>query len=192
MLPRWVHSYMDPAFPSFLLPDEIHVRVMQLRDTDEFLAAVHESVDEVGKWLPWCVPGYSYQMAESWITHCRQSFINHTMYEFGIFQGGVFAGGVGINQLDPPIRAGNLGYWLRSSKHGNGIMTQVARRVAQWALTDQEFKRVSIVAALENAASRRVAEKIGAQFEGVARNGLNLHGEWLGAAQYSLIPSDLE
>lgn len=182
---------MDPAFPSFLLPNEIHVRVMQLRDAEAFLEAVHESVNEVGKWLPWCVPGYTMQMAESWIAHCRHSFLNHTMYEFGVFQSGEFAGGVGINQVDPLGRSANLGYWVRSSKHGTGIMTQVARRVAEWSLTEAEMMRLTVIAATENVASRRVAEKIGAQFEGIARNRLNLHGEWLEAAQYSIIPSDL-
>src|SRR5574337_302695 len=43
---------------------------------------------------------------------------------------------------------------------------------------------------VDNAASRRVAEKIPAAFEGIARSRLALHGGAHDAAVYSLIPAD--
>lgn len=182
---------MGLALPAFLLPDEIHVRVISLAEAEEFLAAVHESVDAVGKWLPWCTSDYSLAMAEEWIHFCRTSFQQGEMYEFGIFQGGRFVGGLGLNQIDRQNLGANLGYWVRTSAHGRGIMTQAARRVAEWGLTEAGLKRVGIIAAVGNVASRRVAGNIGATYEGTLRSRILLHGEMHDAAQYSLIASDL-
>lgn len=183
---------MGPALPAFLLPDEIHVRVLRLQEAEEFLAAVHESVDAVGKWLPWCTPEYSLAMAEEWIHYCRHCFQTGEMYEFGIFQSGKFVGGLGLNQIDRQNLGANLGYWVRSSAHGRGIMTHAARRVAEWALTEAGFQRLGILAATENVASRRLAEKIGATYEGTLRSRILLGEEYYDAAQYSLIASDIQ
>lgn len=182
---------MGLALPSFLLPDEIHVRVMQLRDVDVFLEAVHESVNSVGKWLPWCSLDYSHSMAEEWIHYCRASFASGRMFEFGIFQSGEYVGGIGLNQTDMANKTANLGYWMRTSYQGRGIMTSVARRVAEWGLDKGDLGRIGIIAAVDNVPSRRIAENIGAQFEGILRSRLVVGENVYDAAQYSLVAGDI-
>jgi RimJ/RimL family protein N-acetyltransferase len=51
--------------------------------------------------------------------------------------------------------------------------------------------RVELVMAMTNLASRRVADKAGAQFEGLARHRLYLNGSSVDAAIYSLIPGEV-
>jgi RimJ/RimL family protein N-acetyltransferase len=53
------------------------------------------------------------------------------------------------------------------------------------------MKRVEIAAHPDNVASRRVAEKAGATFEGVMRNRIYMRGRSYPAALYSLVPEDL-
>ena len=48
--------------------------------------------------------------------------------------------------------------------------------------------RLEIVAAEQNARSRKVAEKAGARFEGILHNRLVIRGVAIPAAMYSLIP----
>ncbi|MBC3811895.1 GNAT family N-acetyltransferase [Undibacterium aquatile] len=45
--------------------------------------------------------------------------------------------------------------------------------------------------AIANLASRRVADKVGAQLECLARNRLHLNGNSVDAAVYSLIPGEV-
>ncbi|WP_240947125.1 GNAT family N-acetyltransferase [Dickeya zeae] len=47
-----------------------------------------------------------------------------------------------------------------------------------------------IIAAEENHASRQVAKKVGAHFEGLLRNRIIIHDQPVTAALYSLIPGD--
>jgi RimJ/RimL family protein N-acetyltransferase len=63
--------------------------------------------------------------------------------------------------------------------------------LAKFAFGELKLSRIEIVTMLDNAASRRVAEKVGFQFEGVARNRLLFKGQPHDAALYSLVPSDI-
>lgn len=58
------------------------------------------------------------------------------------------------------------------------------------ALEPDELKltRLEIVAPEDNVPSRRVAEKVGAVFECIARNRVMVHGKPQNAAVYALVP----
>ncbi|MHB8468205.1 MAG: GNAT family N-acetyltransferase [Gaiellaceae bacterium] len=88
---------------------------------------------------------------------------------------------------------GEIGYWLRADARGGGLTTRALVLVAGWAL-EQGAARVQLRAAVENAASRRVAEKAGFRFEGVLRSAyfnarLGRRVDW---ALYSLLPGEPE
>ena len=86
----------------------------------------------------------------------------------------------------------NLGYWVRTSRTGQGIATAAARLVAEFGFAELRFTRLEIVAAVRNIASQRVAEKVGATREGIERNRHVVHGRIHDAVMYSLIPDDLK
>jgi RimJ/RimL family protein N-acetyltransferase len=109
-------------------------------------------------------------------------------YGFAIVdaQGG-FLGGCGLNQLSAAHRFGNLGYWVRTSASGRGVATEAARQLAEFAFRETDLVRLEIVCAAANVRSQRVAERAGAEREGVLRNRLMLHGHPVDAVMYSLV-----
>lgn len=74
-------------------------------------------------------------------------------------------------------RAGSLGYWIAQDHAGRGIVTRAAALLA-----DHGFRaglhRIEIAIRPENAASRRVAEKLGFTEEGIRRSHLYIDGAW--------------
>ena len=50
----------------------LRLRPYRPDDADALLAAVRESVDSVGRWLPWCHAGYAQGDAVGWIAHCAE------------------------------------------------------------------------------------------------------------------------
>jgi len=70
----------------------------------------------------------------------------------------------------------------------NGVAIAAARLAAGFAFRELGLTRIEIVALVDNVASRRVAEKLGATFECVARNRLVHNGVPFAAAVYSLVP----
>ena len=73
---------------------------------------------------------------------------------------------------------------------GEGVATNAAMLVSQFGFHKLGLRRIEIVTGVENKASRRVAEKTGAHFEGILRKRLKLGDRNIDATMYSLIPED--
>jgi RimJ/RimL family protein N-acetyltransferase len=96
-----------------------------------------------------------------------------------------------LNQFNHDHNFANLGYWVRSDSTGRGIATASALLAAHLGFEDLGLHRIEIVAAVENVASRKVAEKTKAKREGVSRNRLLLHNRPQDAVMYSLVVADM-
>ena len=96
-------------------------------------------------------------------------------------------GACGLADIDAANRCAKVGYWVRASAAGRGAATAAVRLLAAWAWAETDLERLEVRAAIGNAASRRVAEKAGAAFEGVARRRFRLHGRQEDAAVYALL-----
>lgn len=165
-----------------------NVRLYQQRDTEDMHAAALESVAEVHPWMAWCHERYSLDEARQWMA-VQEELANQGMaYEFAIFdEAGRFLGGCGINQIGKANRFANVGYWVRTSAMGRGVAPAAARLVAEYAFRKTDLIRLEIVCAVGNTRSQRVAEKIGAEREGVLRNRLLLPTGASDAVMYSLV-----
>lgn len=176
-----------------LTDGRLHLRPWQARDAAMLLDAARESIDSVGRWLPWCHDAYRMEDAVAWIAHCRYGWHAGEHFALPIFgaDSGDLLGGVGLNQYHRLHRSANLGYWIRQSRQRQGIAVAAATLVARFGFEQLGLARIEIVALPDNHPSRRAAEKIGARFEAIARQRLWANGQAHDAAVYGLIRSDL-
>jgi RimJ/RimL family protein N-acetyltransferase len=167
---------------------EIEIRPYAEGDAEPLLDAVRESLDTIGKWQSWCHPGYGLVEARTWVLWQAEAFVAGSDHEFVVTApDGRLLGACGLNAIDLGHRRANLGYWVRASAEGRGVATEAARRVAAWAFAHTALRRLEIVAAVGNRASQRVAEKVGAQREGIARSRLLVHGVPHDAVVYAIV-----
>lgn len=153
--------------------------------------AVRASLEDLIPWMSWAHRDYSLAEARDWVRMANRQWREGRYYGFGIFgQDGELIGISSLGQIHPYYRFANLGYWVHHAYRGQGIAGRAARLVARFGFESLGLLRIEIVIATENYASRRVAEKIGAHFEGILRNRLIVHGQVQDAAMYSLIPQD--
>ncbi len=173
---------------------KINIRKFKESDTREFQEAVLESVEHLSVWLPWCTPDYSIEDATDWVTSAADAWEAGTDYRFVIEDAKTLKilGCVGINQVVPQHKVGNLGYWVKKSALKQGVCTQAVREVAAFAFDTLGFKRLEVHILTDNNASNAVASKLGGEFEGVFRNKLLFNGKSLPAKCYSIVPSDYE
>jgi len=169
------------------------IRPHDASDIEPMFAAVIESMATVGRWMSWCHPEYSIEDAKAFYERCANAWRTEADREFGIFDAasGEVLGCVGINQINRVNLFANLGYWVRASRERRGIASTAARLASSFAFAELGLARIEIVALPDNMASRRVAEKIGARFECIARSRLKFRGEIRDAAMYSLVKNDL-
>ncbi len=146
-----------------------------------------ESLAQLQPWMPWCHPQYSVIDSRSWLEAQVPAFQAGTAFEFAIMSvDGTYLGGCGLNQIDRINRRANLGYWVRSTATRQGVATGAVRALRDWAFEVTDLVRLEIVVAVGNAASHRVAEKVGAVREGTLIRRLMLHSALRDASMFSL------
>lgn len=170
----------------------VRIRKFKSNDAPAFFTAVQESVAAVGRWLPWCHEGYTIEDATEWVTTAEDNWRNDLDYRFIIENEdtGSILGSVGINQIVRAHGVGNLGYWVRSSETSQGVCSRASRQAVHFAFTELGFTRLEIHVLVDNIASAKVAEKIGARYEGTLRNKIRFNGVALPARAFSIIPAD--
>jgi RimJ/RimL family protein N-acetyltransferase len=77
-------------------------------------------------------------------------------------------GMAGLDEADQP--APELGIWLKEAAHGHGYGTEAIKAVAEWATKTLAKKSLLYPVAVENVASRRIAEKLNGEIVGSRRN----------------------
>jgi len=180
----------EPAPDLELAAGALRLRPYRSADAAPLFAAVRESIDSVGRWLPWCHAGYTLADAEGWIRLCAAEWRSGEHFAFALFDdaAGELVGGIGLNQRNRMHNFMSLGYWIRQSRQGRGVARRAARCVVDFGFDVVGLTRIEIVAQPGNGASRRVAESLGAVFEAIARNRIVTPAGPADAAVYALVP----
>ena len=168
--------------------DAVTIRPYQLSDAASLLEAAHESIAEVGPWMPWCTPDLDLAKASEWIEKQIAQAAAGGAFEFAIVsEDGRYLGACGINRVDAVNRWANLGYWVRTSAARRGVASTAVRQLVRWTFGHTNLNRIEILVATRNTASLRVAEKAGAVGEGVLRKRLLLYGVAHDAVVFSFV-----
>jgi ribosomal-protein-serine acetyltransferase len=176
---------------SVLLTDEeLRLRPFRLDDTHRLHCAVRESLSELKPWMSWATDEYSERTARDYITIARARWEEHTFYAFVVLRGDELLGACTLSSIHSLYRFCNLGYWVRTSCHGQGIAGRAAKLAARFAFERLGLIRVEIVIGAGNQASLRVAQKIGAHDEGILLNRIVVGTSIYDAHMYSLVPAD--
>ena len=175
---------------SRLIDEDILLRPFRLDDAHNLYCAVRESLRELSPWMSWATDAYSEQTAREYISIARARWEEHTFYAFAVLREEDLLGVCTLSSIHPIYHYCNLGYWVRTSCRGQGIAGRAARLTSRFAFEQLGLIRVEIVISLDNQASLRVAEKIGAHYEGILFNRMVVGKSIYDAHMYSLLPSD--
>jgi len=168
------------------------LRPPQMGDAEQVYQAVRESLTELKPWMSWAHDGYAKEAVTEFIQMTRAGWEEGSQYGFAIIdcQNGQLLGVCGLNHIHPVYHLCNLGYWVRTSRHGEGFAGRAALLAACYGFEHEGIIRAEIVMAVGNEKSRRVAEKIGAHYEGILLNRMVVGKSVYDAHMYALIPQD--
>lgn len=178
--------------------DRLTLRVLNAGDAKRLHQLWQQSAADMSPWLEWCHDEMTLLDAQSWIERNRTQWLTNQSYEMGVFAFDDFSqqlqlvGAVYLSSFDSVANQACLGYWVATPYTGCGYAVEAAEWMAYLAFSDLLFTRLELVIDPKNAASIRVAEKIGAQYECHARNRYTYHGVPKDGLVYSLISSDLD
>lgn len=115
----------------------------------------HTSVDDTKK------------MIQQWIDH----YSNDATYYWGIYlKDGEMIGSIGVTITSEHDCSGSLGYKIGSRWWNQGYASEAAKAVIEYMFSNTDIERIDAFSSVKNAASGKVMEKIGMQYEGLLRH----------------------
>ena len=169
------------------LRDEVvALRPWSLDDVEALVECI-DGDPEIGRWLDQVPQPYTAADARGYIGGVGEQAFAVTDALTGRVLGSI---GVTWNERRD---VGEIGYWVRADARGRGVVSRALAVVSRFAFEHEGAARLQLRADVENAGSRRAAEKVGFRLEGVMRsahwNGrLGRRQDW---AMYSLLPGAL-
>ncbi|WP_317057290.1 GNAT family N-acetyltransferase [Roseovarius rhodophyticola] len=89
-----------------------------------------------------------------------------------------------------PAQAGTLGYWTGEPYARQGFMREALLAMVHHAFERLNLSRLEAACLPENQPSRRLLEKCGFKYEGVAQSYLQIDGRWRTHVLYAALRSD--
>lgn len=181
---------------SIYSPISLHGRRVLLRTMGEhdyqgWLAVRERCHHWLLKWEP--RSAYASHMAEDQRSFTSRCAIRErerqmgTGFGFGIFFGGRFVGEITLSSIQRgPLQSAYIGYWIDEAVAGQGLMPEAVVTMMHYAFESLRLHRIEINIIPRNKPSRRVVEKLGLRFEGVAERYLEIDGAWEDHARYAI------
>ncbi len=132
-------------------------------DGQKLLEARKESDRDLHPWMPFARTEATLDDCEA---SCRQAFAKFILREdirLSAFdrKTGEFIVSTGLHRFHWERGIFEIGYWVRSSRAGQGYVTEAVNAVTQYAFRQLRAKRVAIFCNTENQRSSAVAERLG-------------------------------
>jgi RimJ/RimL family protein N-acetyltransferase len=127
---------------------------------------------EISRWtrVPW---PYGESDARAYLMQRYDSMQAGTTAPFAIVSAAedqLVLGSISLMRLDWDHARGEVGYWLAREARGRGHVTRAVRLICTWGFQALRLERIDLLAATDNAASQRVAERAGFRREAVLRS----------------------
>lgn len=162
---RWL-KLLD--IPTQLETERLILRILDDSDAAELYACIEESREHLSKYLRWAVDKFlTVEDCKAEIRRFQARFFSRDDLHYFIFEKstGKMIGSAGgyCTMLRTPTW--DVGYSLFEPFLGHGYATEAARAVIQLMCEELKAKRIELVINAENAASQRLAKRLGFQLE---------------------------
>ncbi len=176
----------------FVLPiaEGLELALLTLGDAPRLVRLVRDNLARLEPWLPFATAAYDETAATDYIRRSARDWASGRGLGLGIWADGELAGAIGIHNLSWDQGHAELGYWLAAAFEGRGLVTRSAERLLDWMFAEAGLERAEIRAAVDNARSRAVAERLGFVEEGVSRHASWVAGRWLDMAIYGQVRAE--
>lgn len=186
-----------PGWPAVLRDGGIGLRPLRMRDGAAWVEARRRNVE----WLrPWeatppsgsGVFGTSRAVFVTMARRLRAEARGGRGLPFAVDVDGKFAGQLNVSGITRgSLESASIGYWVDQRVAGRGVMPTCVALAVDHCFTAVGLHRIEVNIRPENAASRRVVEKLDFRLEGTRERYLHISGDWRDHLTYALVCEDV-
>jgi ribosomal-protein-alanine N-acetyltransferase len=184
------------GWPATLVEGPVGLRPLRLRDAAAWREARVRNADWLRPWEPTNPEtplfrsglGPYLSMVHTMRREARQGLaLPWVVTHHGRFAGQLTVGAV----VWGSARSAQIGYWIDRSVAGRGVMPMAVAMAVDHCFFAVGLHRIEANIRPENAASRRVVEKLGFREEGIRRRHLHIDGAWRDHICYAVTVEDI-
>ena len=182
-----------PGWPATLVDGPVRLRPLKLRDGPAWVESRSRNVEWLREWEA-TPPGSPADVPTSMATfvtmtrRLRKEGRAGRGLPFAVDYDGAFVGQLNAsNVVRGSLHSASLGYWIDQRVAGRGIMPTAVALITDHCFWTVGLHRIEVNIRPENAASRRVVEKLGFREEGLRRGFLHISGDWRDHISYALL-----
>ncbi len=158
----------------------LKLRPLAERDIEDLWP--YASDPEFPRFMSWAAHA-DREETRAFIASTAEALAAGTGIVWAIEHGGRASGTIGLDDITWHMRAwrmdrAELGYWIATPLHNQGLCTEAAQAVVQWAFDTLGLHKVTVGCFEANVASRRVIEKLGFRFLGREEDHAWRDGRW--------------
>ena len=168
----------DPVLldlPESIASPRLEIRPPRPGDGPMVFAAVCESLADLRRFpasMSWALAEPSLESSEK---YCRESYANFIArrdmpFLLVLKESGVLVGQSGLHRIDWKVPKFEVGFWGRSSHHGQGLVTEGVGAIVDFAFGTLGARRIEALCDDANERSWKVCERLGFVLEGTLRN----------------------
>lgn len=163
------------------------IRLRPLHEHDADLIADACTADPLIKHWVMRLPNADASGAEQWIAERRRSEEPGNQITRGVTERADdrLVGAIWLGRFDHEARRAELAFWIAPQHRERGLATAAVNAMTAFGFDELHLVRVQLLAATENLASQRVAEKAGFQREGVLQAYRRINGQHTDLIMYS-------
>lgn len=148
---------------------------------------------DVTKYLTWS-PHANVEYTKSYLVNLKNHYKMGMFYDWALVlkEENKMIGTCGFTRFNLACDSAEIGYVINPDFRGKGIAAEAARRVVEFGFVNLGLNRIEARYMIGNDASRRVMEKIGMTFEGVARESICVNGVYRDVGICALLKKEFE
>ena len=177
-----------------LQTDRLLMRSPQMRDFEQWARLRSDSQEFLAPWEPqWSRDHLTSRAFRNRVIWAERAIRQGEAYPLFLFRqkDGQIIGGVTLSNIRrQPAQAGTLGYWVGEAYAMQGYMTEALSLVRDHAFAALDLSRLEGACLPDNVASRRLLERCGFKYEGVAQSYLQINGRWRNHVLYAALRGD--
>lgn len=145
----------------YKINEQLSLKVLEVGDAERIFELIDQSREYLKKWLPWLDMTTTPADTRLFIHAAKLDAAEGSSLNAAVVFNDEIVGMAGFNSIDQTNKTAKIGYWLAPDYQGNGIMTQVAKALTDYAFYHLELNKVEIRVATENVKSRAIPERLG-------------------------------
>lgn len=151
----------------------------------------YASRPEVSEYLLW-QPHESEAFTRRYLNYLQSRYRAGDFHDWAVVlrESGRMVGTCGFTRFQYEANAAEIGYVLHPDVWGRGIAPEAARAVMRFGFGELRLHRIEARYILGNDRSRRVMDKLGMQFEGVARESIYVKGKYVSVATCAILEKE--